>query len=343
VVRAFVLIALATPALVHAQERRIELHLDDCLGADAAAVRRIAAAEIGEELIGFESERDGVEPAPPGEIPALVIRADCGVESAVVVASHAPTRVRLERRVELIDAALNARTRLLALSIAELAASAWAAVDAVPPPVVEPPVAPEPEPAPPLLRDRIRRTPIPPRPPDPVPTRPIGVRAVAVARVSGTPVHISGGGGIGVEIGLPFMLGIGGDFRYEQGEADGGALGSVTLRVAWGTLLALVRPVVGWSSITIGVGAKIGAAWLEGNPESPAIGADTHAGAVFGPAIVAYGSLHLAGAGYVHVGLELAWVTVGVAGLNGATGEEIASFAGPQIAITAGFEIQPSR
>jgi hypothetical protein len=103
-----------------------------------------------------------------------------------------------------------------------------------------------------------------------------------------------------------------------------------------------VRPVVGWSSITIGVGAKIGAAWIEGNP-APGVGSSTHVGAVVGPAITAYGALHLAGAGFLHVGLELAWITKGVAGWDGATGETLASVGGPQIAITAGFEIQPSR
>lgn len=147
---------------------------------------------------------------------------------------------------------------------------------------------------------------------------------------------------MGIEIGLPFSLGVGADLRYEQGEADAGDLGSVALRVAWASVLGLVRPIVDWSSVTIGIGAKLGVAWLEGLA-SGGVPGRVHAGFVAGPAIVAQAALHLAGAGYVHIGLELSWITLGVAGVNAATGERIASFDGPQLALTLGFEIQPSR
>jgi hypothetical protein len=155
-------------------------------------------------------------------------------------------------------------------------------------------------------------------------------------------VHLSGGGGLGVEVGLPFSLGVGADFRYEQGEADTGPLGDVVLRVAWGTLLALARPIVDWSSVSIGVGVKLGAAWLEGVPTGGVTGA-THIGFVFGPAVAAHVALHLGGSGYAHLGLELSWITAGVAGTTGRPDQILASFSGPQIAITAGFEIQPIR
>ncbi len=318
--------------------RRVELHLEDCLGADAAAARRILAAELGEVSIvvdeADDSDRDDV----------TVTHAACGVESAIVVVSHARGDIRVERRVNLAGAAPSTRTRLLALSIAEQVAAVWAAVDALPPepePDPEPIAQPEPEPPVPALpRRRLVRAPDP-EPPAP-PARPLGLRAIGVVRVSGSPVHISYGGGLGIESALPFLLGVGADFRYEQGEADVGALGRVALRTTWGTLLALVRPVVGWSSLTIGVGAKLGAAWLQGLPASGVAGS-THAGLVAGPAVVAQVALHVGGSGYVHLGLELSWITLGVSGLNGATGETIASFTGPQLAITAGFEIQPSR
>jgi hypothetical protein len=344
--RALAILLLASPTLASAQERRVELHLEDCLGADATAVRRIAAAELGDVLLGIERDREnaGDTPAPqtPNEEADLTrLEADCGVESAILVVSNAPRGMRLERRIDLANAAPNARTRLLALSIAELIGAGFAAIDAMPPPAPPAPEVIAEERAPPRpQRIVVRATPAPEA--EPPPTRPLGIRLIGVARVSGTPVHISGGGGIGLEIGLPYMLGVGADFRYEQGRADGGPLGEVALHVAWGSLLALVRPFVGWSSLTIGLGAKLGAAWLEGVP-AEGVGGGTQAGFVFGPAIAFHGALHLAGAGYVHVGLELSWITVGVSGVNGASGESIASFGGPQIAITAGFEIQPSR
>lgn len=322
-------------------QRRVTLQLEDCLGADATAVRRIVAAELGEALVGLEN--GSREPAG-GDV--TLARADCGVESAIVVVLHPRTGVRFERRIDLANAAPRARARLLALSIAETVASTWSAVDALPPPRPRPasePAVPEPAPRPPAY---VEPPAPPPReappPPLPAPDRPLGVRVVGVARVSGSPMHVSGGGGLGLEIGLPLSLGVGVDFRYEQGEADGGDRGRVALRVAWGSLLALIRPVVDWSSVTIGAGAKLGVAWLEGLPAGPIAGR-VHAGFVAGPALTAQVALHLAGSGYVHVGLELAWISLGVAGTDGVGGPRVASFEGPQLAVTAGFEIQPSR
>lgn len=338
---------LLVASAARAQEgRRVTLHLEDCLGADAAAVRRIVAAELGDALVGVERERGGAAPdAPPPEEEGTVVRADCGVESAIVVVSHEGTDVRLERRVDLAAAAPSARGRLLALSIAEMVASAWAAVDALPPPPPPPPPEPEArpiEPPPPPPDPPAAPPEPPPPPPPPPPTRPIGIRLIGVARVSGTPVHVSGGGGLGLEIGLPLSLGLGADVRYEQGEAEAGAYGRVALRVAWASVLALVRPIVDWSSLTIGVGAKLGVGWLEGLPTGN-VPARTHAGFVGGPAVTTQVALHLAGSGYVHIGLELSWITLGVGGVDAATGERLATIAGPQLALTAGFEIQPSR
>lgn len=336
---------VSVPAIASAQTDdppRVELHLEDCLGADASAVRRILAAELG--AVSIATDPDAAGGSEPDE-DTTVTHAACGVESAIVVVSHARGDIRVERRVNLAGAAPNARTRLLALSIAEQVAAVWSAVHALPPEPEPAPVESEPEPEEP---DRPRALPLrhlvraPEPEPEGPPTRPLGLRAIGVVRVSGSPVHISYGGGLGIEIGLPYSLGVGADFRYEQGETDAGALGRVALRTAWGTVLALVRPMVGWSSLTIGAGAKLGVAWLEGLPLGGATGA-THAGFVAGPAAVAQVALHIGGSGYVHLGLELSWITVGVSGLNGATRERVASFGGPQLAITAGFEIQPSR
>ena len=341
VLRPLALLALLfVPGPAHAQDghRRVALDLEDCLGADAAAVRRILAAELGGVLV----ELGGGASEP--ELTA--VSADCGVESAIVVVTQAGTALRFEQRVDLANAAPNARTRLLALSIAELAASTWAAADALPPPAPPPvaaPPAPESPPvAPPPIEPETEAPEPAPEPPPAPPARPLGIRAIGVARVSGSPVHISGGGGLGVEVALPLSLGVGADLRYEQGEADTGPLGDVVLRVAWGTLLGLARPIVDWSSVSIGVGVKLGAAWLEGLPSDGITGA-THSGLVFGPAVAAHVALHLGGSGYAHLGLELSWITVGVAGTAGRPDQILASFAGPQIAITAGFEIQPLR
>lgn len=326
------------------QHRRVFLDLEDCLGADASAVRRILAAELGNVLVEHEGEAE-VDPH------SSFVRADCGVESAIVVVSQPGTTLRFEQRVDLANAMPNARTRLLALSVAELVASMWAAADAQPPESQEPllsapvQVAPSSPPAPSMSTDPLPPPSTPTRPSEPPPPsppeRPIGVRAVGVVRVSGSPAHMSCGGGLGVEIGMPFSLGIGADFRYEQGEVGLGALGDAALRVAWGSLLGLVRPLVGWSSVSVGLGAKLGLAWIEGIPMEGVIAA-SHTGLVAGPAIASHVALHLIGAAYLHVGLELSWITLGVAGTNGRAGEVLTSIAGPQLAITLGFELQPS-
>jgi hypothetical protein len=332
---AFALAALVSSPAFAQSPHRLSLELEDCLGARAASVRRIVAAEVGDALVGGE--------AGATDEASTQARAECGIETVVVAVSHPGTRVRLERRVDLTSVAENARARLLALSIVELVASAWSAVDSLPPAPPEPAPAesastPPAEEAPVLPRI-VRREPVEP---EVVPERrPFGIRAIGVARVSGSPFHISGGGGLGIEAALPFGLGVGGDVRYEQGSV-GTQLGDVSLRVAWSTVLLLVRPLVGSNALTVGAGAKVGIAWLEGSPR-PGVGGHTQVGFVIGPSIASYASFQIAGSGYFHLGLELDWVLRGVTGENGLTGEELARFGGPSLAVTAGFEIQPGR
>jgi hypothetical protein len=315
----------------------LELELDDCLGARAASVRRIVAAEVGDALIGGE---DGT--AAGDAETSTRARAECGVETVVVAVSHPGTRVRLERRVDLTSVGETARARLLALSIVELVASAWSAVDALPPEPAEPEVVETPAPVEErdVLPRIVRRDPVERE--HPRERRPFGIRAIGVARVSGSPFHLSGGGGLGLEAALPFGLGVGGDARYEQGAVTVDQLGDVTLRVAWSTLSLLFRPVVGSNALTVAVGAKLGLAWLEGSPR-PGVGGATQVGFVAGPSVASYASFSIAGSGYFHLGLELDWVLAGVAGENSLTGEEVVRFGGPSLAITAGFEIQPGR
>jgi hypothetical protein len=329
--------------------RRVVLHLEDCLGTDAAAVRRIAAAELGDLLVGIELERgEGEAAAVPESADVVVARAECGVEAAILSVAHAGSDVRFERRLDLAEAAPIARTRLLALSIAELIASTWQAVDALPPPAPDPP-APEPpgettpEPAPPPPPPPIRAP--PPGPivrPDP-PRRPVGIRLFGVGRIAGAPAHVSVGVGLGIDVALPLRLAVSGDFRYEQGTAETGTFGEARFRTATANLLALARPLVGWSSVSIGAGVSVGLGWIDGVPDDDERVGATHAGIFGGPVITGQVALHVAGSGYLHVGLELGWITLQVAGVDQETGQTVASIGGAQLAVTAGFEIQPSR
>ncbi|MFK7985038.1 MAG: hypothetical protein AB8I08_03330 [Sandaracinaceae bacterium] len=309
--------------------RQAVLEIEDCLGATAEGVRRIVAAEIGTALL----------PAPTGpstDFARIAVR--CGVETAVLAVEH-PLGVRLEQRVDLSGAAAPARGRLLALSIAELLTALWQRVDALPPPSAAPPppapaVPPDPEPEP------VQTVLIPPAPAvAPPQQRAFGIHVVGALRVAGTPVHLSGGGGAGVEVGLPFSLGLGADLRYEYGVSEAEDDTSVEMHAVWGGARVLSRPIVGASSLALGLGARVGAVWLTGRPSAGA--GLTHQGVVAGPTFLASTALRVAGRGSLFLGLELSWMLLSVSGIDGASGSELARFGGPQIALLAGFEIQP--
>jgi hypothetical protein len=154
---------------------------------------------------------------------------------------------------------------------------------------------------------------------------------------------VSVGGGLGIEAALPSRFAISADFRYEQGTAEAASLGDVAIQSASASLLGLIRPLVGWSSVSVGLGAKIGVGWVEGVPDGESRRGATQTGLIAGPVVAGQVALHLAGSGYLHVGLELGWITLQVRGIDASTGADVAGIGGAQLAVTAGFEIQPSR
>ena len=82
------------------------------------------------------------------------------------------------------------------------------------------------------------------------------------------------------------------------------------------------------------------AAWLDGLGRSGVSGAQV-VGPVAGVCTATHLSVHIAYSAYLHLGAEVAWITLPVRGTNAATGEEIASISGAQLAITLGFEVRP--
>ena len=176
--------------------------------------------------------------------------------------------------------------------------------------------------------------------PPPVRPRAFGVRAFGSARIAGEPLHLSGGGGLGVDLELLAPLAISADIRAEQGSVGVPGLGEVRLTAAWLTGLLALRLPLELHHADFGIGARVGYGWLDGEG-ARGVGGAQQSGALVALVTASHISLHVVGSAYLHVGIELGWVTLPVFGTDASTGESVARIDGGQLAITLGFEVRP--
>lgn len=343
-------VALATavatlPARLDAQDAsaagaiqgpRVALEIEACEGVDPAIVRRILGVELG-----ADADLD----APP-DAAASRVRARCEETRLALTLDEPLTGTHLARSIDLSGSPVGSRSRLVALAIAELLAATWIDLGMRHDPEVTVIGAGGADETRAIALDIARtRLPepdegeeevapiVPPSPP------PFGVRGIGVVRVSGEPLHFSGGGGLAADLELiaPLMVAI--DLRAEVGSVEAGELGSVRLTAAWATALVGLRLPLGRSHADFAVGGRAGAGWLDGFGGRGVDGQQV-SGVVAGLVGASHLSLHMAYAVFLHVGIELAWITLPLYGtVDGA--DEVARIGGAQMALTLGFEVRP--
>ncbi|MCB9623927.1 MAG: hypothetical protein R3B99_22420 [Polyangiales bacterium] len=258
----FALPALLLPSALQSQAlERVPLQLDlhPCLEIDAPAVRRIVGIELAVELA--ETEAAG----------STRVRASCGRDATLLEVDDGVTGKTTIRRIDLEGTARVARSRLLALAIAELVSASWAELRLRPPsesPPVFDPVAPE------AVRNvaaRVidRRLELPPTPPPPGP-----IRHVSRARLfllgafggSGTPAHWLAGGAVEGRIDLSSRLTLGLGIDLLRGRWKVAPDDVREDRLGWSASLAIRRPVGEWW-LAGGLGGRVGRARLTGRGE----------------------------------------------------------------------------
>ncbi len=129
----FAAIALAAPVASGSAHPAVSLGVDTCAGVDEASVAAQVKVELGADLAPEAKDVTRVKVRCEG--PLLVLTVDDPI-----------TGKSLERKIDLGSAAPKARTRLLAIAIAELVSASWTELETNPTPVVAPagpPPAPE--------------------------------------------------------------------------------------------------------------------------------------------------------------------------------------------------------
>ncbi|UJR78397.1 hypothetical protein [Sandaracinus amylolyticus] len=339
--------ALSTPHAVHAQDAstitgpRVALEVEACAGIDPEIVHRILGIELG-----ADADLDAL----PTDPEASRVRATCADAEGtrVALAVDEPlTAKHLERSIDLVASPESGRSRLVALALAELLAASWIELGMRrDPEVVEVgaqggdearavalAIARERMPGAEVVRveETPRETPR---------ARPFGVRAIGVGRVSGDPLHFSGGGGLGVDLELYAPLAMSVDVRGEQGSVTVGESGLVRMTVAWTNALLALRVPFGLHHADFGLGGRAGYGWMVGEGER-GIGGAEQSGPLLGVVTATHISLHIVASAYLHVGIELAWITLPLYGTLGSSGETVARIGDGQLSITLGFEVRP--
>ncbi|MFO0683679.1 MAG: hypothetical protein U0234_16590 [Sandaracinus sp.] len=336
-------IALAT-AGAHAQDEpattidrpRVSVTLDASCGTlDATQVRRVLDVELG-----AEADLDA-----PVDAATSRVEVRCEESDVVRLVVDEPlTQKHLERTLTLGE---TGRARLVAIAIAEILAASWIELGMTHDPDVSPSSAAGSEEARAIAletaREHLADEPAiaPPPPPLAPAPRPYGVRAFGIVRVSGEPLHFSGGGGLGLDAELLGPLALLVDVRAEQGSVGVSSLGDVRTSLVTAAALLALRAQFGLSHADFGAGIRGGMGLLEGASTSPGVQARSQLGAIASAVAQTDVSLHIAYAGYFHVGFEVGWIFVPVYGTDAASGAIVARIGGAQLAITVGFEVRP--
>jgi hypothetical protein len=319
------------------QGPRVALEIEACEGVDPEIVRRILGVELGPD----------VDLDAPADARASRVRVSCEESSIALVLDEPLTGTHLERSIAVGASPAASRSRLVALAATELLAASWIDLGMRHDPEVEVVGAGGPEETRAVALDIARArlpaeetveaevaAPVAPAPP------PHGGRAIAVIRVSGEPLHFAGGGGLAADFEVLAPLVIALDVRAEVGSVEAAELGSVRLTAAWGTALAGLRLPLGRSHTDVLVGGRFGFGWLDGIGARGVVGAQV-SGPVAGVVGASHLSLHMAYATFLHIGIELSWITLPIEGTDGATGASVARLDGAQMALTVGFEVRP--
>ncbi|MAC29812.1 MAG: hypothetical protein CMH59_25590, partial [Myxococcales bacterium] len=281
----------------------LQIDIHPCVGVVPATVRRVTRIELDSDLELAE--------LTPRDVTRVWV--ECARDDTIALRVDDPTTGKtVTRRVDLSTTAAMARSRLLALAIAELVSASWIehrmrretavrAVDATA--------------AAPIRRFAGalagRRLELPAAPTAPGPDRP-SRRAkgllYGLVGAAGRPAHLVGGGAFRVFVDLGERALLATAFEVARGEASAEGRDVLLHRVSLSTTFAF-RERFGDLMLAGGVGARVGRALLRGR----GAGGTTHVGA-FGGAFLAGDALWRWGRLVLGARLEVGTITLPVNG-----------------------------
>jgi hypothetical protein len=115
----------ATTARADASHPKVGLTIDPCVGEDAAAIRRAVSVELGALLVDDPGARD---------VTRVGLTCDAGM--VLIAVADPVTGKTIGRRIALASEAPAARSRLVALAVAEAVVASWVELEASPAPEV---------------------------------------------------------------------------------------------------------------------------------------------------------------------------------------------------------------
>lgn len=251
---------------------QIQLQLSPCIELDEKEIRRLLRIELGAELVPQGA------PTPPSTPRAHVT---CEPDRLLIRIEDPITRKSLERRLALRTAAPATRARLLALALAELLLASWAELTleqrsepelttALPPPSAvpeRPPAEAQASVAAPVETSRLAATELVRKhhaEPLLMPLQ-LGACGVFLSFPSYAATSLFGG-----------AVRLAGDLRYRlhwqlelhgQYGSQSVAAGSLSATLFAATLALHYQHVLGAFRLRAGVGGRLGAAWLRGQPQ----------------------------------------------------------------------------
>ncbi len=287
-----------------------EQRAEGVVGAPEPAVRS-ESAERPPSTPASAPEAANRPPAPPGsapgaesaEPPAPAERADV-VELRV---DDAVTGKSLWRSIELQKADPGVRARLLALALSELIFASWAELLVTPEPAVPPAL-----PAASAAARQATSVQIERKLPRPLPLLGVQLSALGSAYVLGSEPSVFFGGGLRVTGDHRLHLGWDFDLLVLHGTAAT-ALGGVTQDLLSARAALLLHHRVPYLTLRGGVGGRLGAARLSGEPANPATTLGAVAWGPWGGPLLAIGMTAAASRVRLDLGVEAGYVVSPVA------------------------------
>jgi hypothetical protein len=307
--------ALMQP-LTGAAQDAVELDVPDCHEVRGDEVRALVALELAPRL----------RVAGPGEPAQLVARLRCTTGSVAALSVEDPARpTPLQLELDLATSAPAARTRLLALSIAELIATSRLER--------QEPSAPQPAPAP-----------APPTLPEPAqdagddaPTR-LRLWLGPGLSFTGEPATALFGASAGVSYAFGwFALQSELQARFGKNELPDADVAVRTFSASLALAPLLTR---GALELSAGAGARVGYAGLTGESRRPEVHDGSVAGVFFGPLALCALDVDLGLPGRLRLALEAGYATHGVVGQD-EQDQTLLSLRGPWFSALAGLALAP--
>ena len=313
---AFVGFTVSSTGTRHARADAIHppvvVEIENCEETLAAEVRRI---------VGVELRTTVVDPADAHGAVTRVV-ATCRGSAVELLLADAVTARRLERSVALAESSPAARSRLVALAVAELVVTNWQEIEKSPASTKR-----QPPPAP---------TPVPARAPVVAPVERVSAAAEAIGVVRSFPgsnLWLLGPGTRGfLTLVRPFRLTL--EITAEWGKASR-RTGQVAVRAIGGALGLGWGIERRWAFVMPWTGARAGVARLTGEP-GPGFDTSggTQSGSWLGPELGVAATLFPSAAVHATVALSTGVMLLGVRGE--VAGDSNVNLAGPWVALTIG-------